>query len=195
MIKLLRKYISEKSTGKTVLSLFILTNLVYAFMLFITIPKVMEFADGMKLLDMMPGGYDIEYVNTLLNTLGNKGRQVYLYNQIPADMFYPGLFGITYCLLFVYFLKKVRHQKSSFFYFCFLPIFAGIADYIENIGIITLLKEYPDYSEETVAITNTFSLFKSTTTTFYFFALVVLLIILLIKYISKAKKSSSANIY
>jgi len=191
MIKLLQKYICEISTGKTVLSLFILTNLVYVFMLMVTIPKVMEFADGMKLLDMMPGGYDIEYVNNLFNALGEKGRHTYLYNQIPADMFYPGLFAITYCLLFTYFLKKTKRQESSFFYFSFLPIIAGISDYVENIGIITMLKQYPDYSDETVAITNTFSMLKSTTTAFFFFALLVTLIIVFVSYILKDKKIKS----
>ena len=57
-------------------------------MLTITIPKVMSFAGGMKLLDMMPLGYNSEYVNSLFNNLGKKGREVYLLNQIPIDMIY-----------------------------------------------------------------------------------------------------------
>jgi hypothetical protein len=162
-------------------------------MLLVTIPKVMEFADGMKLLDMMPAGYDIEYVNNLFNILGEKGRQTYLYNQIPSDMFYPGLFAITYCFLFAYLLKKINRHDSSFFYFSFLPLIAGISDYAENIGIITMLKQYPDYSDETVAITNTFSMLKSATTTFYFFALIIVLIILGVNFIKNKKAGPAAN--
>ena len=32
----------------------------------VTIPKTMEFSNGMKLLDMIPTGYDWNYVNELL---------------------------------------------------------------------------------------------------------------------------------
>ena len=177
MIKLLQEIIYRESKGKTVLILFILTNLVYVFMLAVTIPKVTEFAGGMKLLDMMPAGYDTQYVNSLFSALGVEGRFAYLYSQLPVDMIYPLLFGISYCFLFAWFLKKTNNHESSFFYLCFLPVIAGISDYIENFGIITLLKNYPNYSQDTVSITNTFSLLKSTTTTLYFLALIILLIV------------------
>ena len=62
----------------------------------------------MKLLDMMPTGYDWNYVNELFNTLGENGRKIYLTKQIPMDMFYPLLFGLSYCLIFAYFLKKLE---------------------------------------------------------------------------------------
>lgn len=94
----LKKIINNNLAGTKVLVLFALTNIVYAFMLIITIPKTMRFSNGMKLLVMMPTGYDFEYINTLFDTLGEKGREVYLYNQIPVDMIYPFLFGISYCL-------------------------------------------------------------------------------------------------
>jgi len=84
MINKMIQFITKHLNGKKVLFLFLLTNLVYAFMLIITIPKTMQFSNGMKLLDMMPMGYNSEYVNTLFNTLGEKGREVYLLNQIPS---------------------------------------------------------------------------------------------------------------
>lgn len=177
MIKLLQEFIYRISKGKTVLILFILTNIVYVFMLVVTIPKVMEFAGGMKLLDMMPAGYDAEYVNRLFSALGAEGRFAYLHNQLPVDMIYPLLFGISYCLLFAWFLRRTKLHESSFFYLCFLPLIAGISDYIENFGIITLLKNFPNYSQETVSITNTFSLLKSTTSTLFFLALIIVMIV------------------
>jgi hypothetical protein len=186
MVKLLREFIYRHSNGKTVLMLFILTSLVFVFMWTVTIPKVMGFSSGMKLLDLMHAGYDAEYVITMFETLGANGRHAYLYNQIPADMFYPGLFGITYCLLFVWFLKKINHHESPLFYFSLLPLISGISDYIENIGIITMLKQYPDISEETVSVASTFSTFKSASATFYFFALIVVILMFIVQSI-KAK--------
>ena len=103
MRALLRKHLH----GKKVLILLVLTNLLYGFMILITIPKVMQYTQGMKIFDMMPTGYDAEYAKTLLDTLGTAGRNTYLYSQIPADLIYPGLFGISYCILIAYFLKSV----------------------------------------------------------------------------------------
>ncbi|MEP1982666.1 MAG: hypothetical protein ABJJ07_03315, partial [Maribacter dokdonensis] len=83
------KQLEKQRSGKKVLVLFLLTNIVYAYMLLVTIPATMTFSNGLQLLDMMPAGYDLEYVNTLLQTLGNTGRQMYLTKQIPVDMIYP----------------------------------------------------------------------------------------------------------
>jgi hypothetical protein len=184
-MNLFLKILEKNTLGKKVLGLFILTNVVYLFMLLVTIPKTMEFSNGMKLLDMLPTGYNQDYVNELFRTLGQNGREIYLTNQIPVDMIYPLLFGLTYSLLLAYFLKKLNKLKSPFTYLCLLPIIAGIADYLENIGIITMLKSYPNFTETTVNATNTFSVVKSTSTSIFFIALIAILIILGIKFIKK----------
>ncbi|MGB5482128.1 MAG: hypothetical protein WBM91_13690 [Eudoraea sp.] len=177
----LRKIISENLTGKKVAFLFLLTNLVYAFMLFVTIPKTVAYSGGMKLLDMMPQGYNSEYVNELFNKLGEEGRGVYLFNQIPVDMIYPFLFGITYSLLIAYFLKKLDKLNTPFFYLCLVPLIAGIADYLENIGIITMLNDYPDLSITQISTTNFFTLIKSLSTTLFFLILIVIIIVVGVK--------------
>jgi len=166
----IKEIINKHLAGKKVLFLFVLTNIIYSIMLLVTIPKTMLFSNGMKLLDMMPAGYDSVYVNTLFETLGVKGRAVYLYNQIPIDMIYPFLFGISYCLLIAYFLKKLDKLNTPFFYLCLLPIIAGIADYLENFGIIYMLNNYPNLSQFSIDATNIFSILKSMTTTIYFIA-------------------------
>lgn len=181
----MNKIIEKNISGKKVLGLFILTNLVYAFMLTVTIPDTMAFSNGMKLLDMMPTGYDFNYVNKLFSTLGKKGREAYLTNQIPIDMIYPLLFGISYCLLMAYFLKKINKHKTPFIYLSLLPIIAGIADYIENIGFITMLNNYPDFTETTVKVTSMFSVVKSISTSIFFLTLVVILLLFGIKLLKK----------
>ncbi len=193
MIKLLKDIIYWYSNGKNVLILFIITNIVYVFMLTVTIHKVTELAGGLKIPDMMPSGYDAGYIKTLFAALGENGRNVYLYNQIPVDMIYPFFFGIGYCLLFVYLLKKLNRENSLFFYICFLPLIAAICDYIENIGIIKMLFEYPSVSSATVEITNTFSMVKSSTTTIFFVALVIELIVFGIYYLTLRKAAVSSN--
>jgi hypothetical protein len=179
------KFLEKNTSGKKILGLFILTNVVYLFMLFVTIPKTMGISNGMKLLDMLPTGYNRDYVNELFRTLGENGREIYLTNQLPVDMIYPLLFGLTYSLLLAYFLKKLNKLKSPFTYLCLLPIIAGIADYLENIGIITMLNSYPELTETTVNATNTFSVIKSTSTSIFFIAVILIFIILGIKFVKK----------
>ena len=161
--------------------LFLLTNLVFVLMLKVTIPMLSSFAKGMKTLDMMPLGYDSEYINTLFDALGERGRNVYLYYQIPIDMIYPFLFGLSYCLLIAYFLKKLHKLNTPYIYLCFLPVIAGIADYAENLGIITMLSNYPELTQFSMTATNIFSIVKSMTTTVYFAALISTLLLLGIK--------------
>ena len=189
-MKRLTKFINGNISGKKVVGLFLLTNIVYVFMLTVTIPKTMGFSNGMKLLDMMPLGYDWNYVSELFKSLGEIGRKTYLTNQLPVDMIYPLLFGLSYCLLLGYFLKKLNKLNTPYIYLCFLPIIAGIADYLENFGIITLLKSYPDLTETAVKITNAFSIIKSISTSMFFMVLIIILVILGIKTISKTKMSA-----
>lgn len=149
---------------------------VYVFMLTVTIPQVMSFSGGMKLLDMMPAGYNSDYINTLLSALGEQGRRAYLCNQIPADMIYPLLFGVSNCLVISYFLNKLDKLDSPLFYLCFLPLLAGMFDYFENIGIIFMLKTFPGNSNLLMQATNLFSLSKSIFTSAYFIILIITLI-------------------
>jgi len=186
-MRILTKFIENKNSGKIILGLFILTNIIYIYMLMVTIPKTMEFSNGMKLLDMMPTGYDWNYVNELFNTLGENGRNTYLTNQLPVDMFYPFFFGLSYSLIIAYFLKKLKKLSTSLIYLCVLPIIAGIADYLENFGIIKMLNNYPDLTEATVKTTNIFSVLKSTATSIFFIALIVILILLGIKSLKRNK--------
>ena len=61
---------------------------------------------------------------------------------------------------------------------------------MENIGIITMLKNYPELKETTVYTTNIFSVIKSMSTRIFFIALIVALITLGIKVLNR---KTSAN--
>jgi len=121
---------------------------------------VNRFSGGMKLLDLSSSGYTSEYVNSLLSTLGEEGRHAYLFNQIPVDMIYPLLSGVTYCLLIAYFLNKLGKFNSVLFYSCLLPLFSGFFDYLENIGIISILNSYPDNPNLLTQTTSVFTVLK-----------------------------------
>ncbi len=184
-MKTTEERIRQHIQGKKVLLLFALTTMVYLTMVLITIPQVMAYGSEMRLLDMMLLGYDIAYVNDLFDALGSKGREAYLHMQIPLDMIYPALFAISYCLVLGFFLNKLDKLKTSLVYLCLLPFVAGAMDYAENIGIISMLKAYPEISNSAVTITSYFSILKSMATTLYFVILIGALVILGIKTLRK----------
>ncbi len=190
MIDSLKKLIYTFSNGKTVLIYFILSSVLYLLMMTFTIPKLSGIANGMKILDMLPEGYDKQYVDSLFAALGESGRHAYIYNHIPLDLVFPALFGLGYCFLFAFLLKKLNKISSPIFYFSLLPLIAALSDYIENIGIITMIIQYPNYSADTVTITSTFSFLKSSTTIIYFVALTLVLIAFGIQYV-KNKRSET----
>ena len=102
-------------------------------------------------------------------------------------MIYPFLFGISYCLVLAYFLQKLDKLKGYFFYLCLLPVAAGIFDYLENIGIITMLINYPDLPKSLIATTNVFTIFKSVLTTIYFVVLIIVFIAVVVRYFKEKK--------
>jgi len=187
----LKQLAIKYTTGKTTLIFFIAANIIYIIMLSITIPKLTSISGDLKILDMLPMGYDVAYVKTLFETLGDEGRNYYLFRQLPLDMIYPALFAISYFMIMVYFLKKLKRLDTSYFYLCLLPLIAGIADYLENFGIIMLLKSHPNITKTLVTATSTFSMIKSTSTTLYFIGLTVVLIVLAYKKIFRKEPSQS----
>lgn len=176
----MKRLISGYLKGKVIIPLFIAAGIIYTIMLTITIPKVMDLSGGMKIPDMMPAGYNASYVNGLMAALGQEGRYAYLFNQIPLDMVYPALFGISLCLIMAYFLKRLK-KTDGLLSISILPLFSGLFDYCENIGLIIILKTYPGNPDILSEITNVFSILKSTTTTISFVILIIIIIIFLFR--------------
>jgi hypothetical protein len=149
------------------------TIIVYVAMLSYTIPRVEKYANGMKLFDLSPGGYSYEYAKELLTKLGESGRDLYLYNQLPLDFLYPGLFAISCSLLLSWLFLKIKDPSSRLFYFCFVPVAVGVFDYIENILIIGLISGYPDISPGQVELSSLVTIAKSVLTTLFFIVLLI----------------------
>lgn len=184
-----KKYITKYSTGRILISLLIMTWIVFGYMIAFSIPQIMEYADGMELLDLKPLGYSHNYVQVLFEKLGNEGRHLYLTYQIPIDMIYPILFALCYSILTVYLFDKIKSSEKLIFVFSLIPVIAGMFDYLENIGIIIMLKSYPDISSGMSLTTSIFSIGKSSFTTVFWLLLIYALLILSIKYFKNTQKN------
>ncbi|PSR14669.1 MAG: hypothetical protein DA408_17330 [Bacteroidetes bacterium] len=176
-MKKIREIIQGNIGGRQVLVFFLLAMVFYGAMLFITVPATMAFSDGLQLLDMRPGGYTPADVEVLFGTLGVKGRDVYLLKQLPLNLVYPFLFGVCFTLVMAYFLNKLQQLHTSLFLLCYLPLAAAAADYLENIGIITLLNTYPNLSVPVIRATSFFTVVKSGLVLVFFIALFITMLI------------------
>ena len=178
--------IQQYATGRLVLLLFGLTMGIYAVMLLYSIPAVVSAAPDMKLFDMSPAGYSPGYAARLLEAIGPEGRSHYLSIQLPLDFVYPGLFALTYTLLMVWLFRKSFDDNSKIFYLSLVPIFAGLFDYLENIGIIAMLRTFPEVSPQVVKMASMFTILKSGFTIIFYILLIAGLIFLAVGKIKKA---------
>jgi hypothetical protein len=187
-MKILVTYFQKYASGRVVLVTFVLTMGMYLLMLLYTIPKVESFAPGIPLFDLSPFGYSYQHASSLLAVLGEEGRSVYLYQQLPADFIYPGLFAISYSLLLTWLFAKGFNKESKIFYLAAVPVLGGLFDYLENISIITMIKSFPNLSQELVGIASTFTLLKSIFTTGFFLLLFVGIFAFLVSRIKQIAK-------
>ena len=187
-LQLMRNLIYKQITnGKNIFSLLVITNIIYLTMIIYTIPKVMVYSNGLQIIDLMPIGYNHEYVVLLLTTLGEKGRAAYLFTQIPLDLLYPLFHAISYCLLLSYIFKKLNKIEGGAFYLSVIPLFSGFCDYVENFGVIMMLNSFPNNPPLLTQVTSFFSILKSGATTIYFFILIYFSMELLLKKYLKNK--------
>ena len=163
--------IQKTATGRTTLIFLTPAMAVYSLMLLYTIPQVERYAQGMKLFDLSPTGYSYEYALELLGALDLNGRSLYLYRQLPLDFIYPLLFSVSCCFVLSWLFAKSLTPNSKLFYLCFVPVAAGLFDYLENIAIINMLTTYPHVTEHQVAIASVFTVLKSGLTTAFFLSL------------------------
>ena len=164
--------IINAASGRNVLIFLVPSLAVYSVMLFYTIPGVQSYAPEMKVFDLLPGGYSYDYAMKLLSSLGDEGRKEYLYTQLLLDFIYPALFAISSCLLLAWLFSKRNDKGSSIFYFCFVPVIAGIFDYLENMQIVLMILNYPDVSKLQVVLSSVSTVAKSGLTTVFFLLLI-----------------------
>jgi hypothetical protein len=129
-------------------------------------------------------GFENSYVQRLLNYLGKKGRNAYLYSTLFVDIPYLIIYGFTYAFLIAYFAKKKRKDSSYWNYLILLPLLISFFDLLENIGIVYLLKHPFSYQEKWIPFISLANQMK------WIFAGLTLSGFLLLLLYKKPKKSS-----
>lgn len=149
------------------------SQIVYFTMLIVTIPAIQDKANGMKIFDLMAAGYSPQYVASFLESIGEKGRNIYLMNQIPLDLLNPGLMAVTGAIIITLFSKKINHRLGVII---FIPIFGAVFDYLENAMVAVMLISFPNVPTSIVMISSIFTILKMVLDTLYLVLLMVLFV-------------------
>ena len=114
--------------------------------------------------DLRPTGYSQAEAASLLEALGEAGRQYYLTWQIPLDTLYPALLALT--LISTLRWRAARFGPTLITRFGGpVAVMAAAFDYLENIGIVVMLSSEAGSHPTLIQAASTATLLKSTFTT------------------------------
>lgn len=116
--------------------------------------------------------YTAEEVAVFFQGLGVEGRALYYFVSSKIDMVYPIIYGSLFFLIIVTLAKRLKHPK--WIWLSIAVILAPLFDYLENISIQNLLKNYPNITESNVTFAANMTAGK------WFFVLLTLIAIIVL---------------
>lgn len=178
MNKFFNTIISKISWKKAIL----FTMLFFAFFILINysgvgVKGLLDISSGSNILDF-EFGFNYGKAHKILAALGDEGRTFYLTKIMPLDFPFPFTYMLFYLGWIALLLKHLRPRKQ-YKYLLFMPILAMLFDWVENIGIITMLLYYPNIPSWAVLLASIFGMLK-TIFTIGSIAIIGILFILLI---------------
>ncbi|MEK4326076.1 hypothetical protein MKX70_09470 [Paenibacillus sp. FSL R7-0312] len=176
----------ETVTFKLWLLFLLMSQSIYAIMQSYSIPRICQEAGGLLIFDMNPLGYTYEYAHKFLSQLSEEGYTLYLHVQLPLDILFPILNGLTGLSTFILLLRlynKVKNTSASSIYSSFskaalaLPLVAMLFDYLENIMIFMMLSYKAAVPIILVYAASTFTIIKSISTLVFYIVVIAILLV------------------
>jgi len=148
MFNLLTKF----AKGKYLLLFFVILILFELLFMKVLTPRFLEFSGGVQLLDTTLF-YSPEQAQTMVADYGSAGRSYYNYIQL-ADLFFPVVYALLLALSITKLISSNNLRQSHWRWVALIPLIAGVCDWLENIGIFTMLRLYPRDFGIVATITN-----------------------------------------
>lgn len=142
-----------------------------------------EYARGNIILDNTFFFYTAGYVNQLFAAYGGAGRSLYLGHLLVFDFIYPALFFVTNATSLIWLLNYLMPAAKLTRRIHLLPLAPALLDYLENIGILTMLASYPNLPAGIVSATALVTIVKISLVNILFPLIVVLVAGALVKFI------------
>jgi hypothetical protein len=163
--------------GRMILLTSALATVVYLGMVFGTLTELERIA-GKRPFDLRPAGYSFDDAAAFIAALGEEGRHLYLWRQIPLDTVYPALLALWSAGAIRWFSKGSPPAPKRWFHAAAsLAFAAALFDYLENILIVWMLNTAPDLNPAIVTAASLATLAKSGFTTVVFTAIVLSMIV------------------
>ncbi|KIC62190.1 hypothetical protein RM51_13560 [Chryseobacterium taiwanense] len=158
---------------------------IFSVMTFFIIPNLQQQIGGGELLDTKFNRYNLIDVSILMEQLGEAGRSTYLYLELFADIPFIIFYVITFTIFIIRLLVKNKIKSQILFFIAFLPLLAGIFDFLEDTSIINMLLSYPIISSKTICFSSSTTILKGYFLTLTIITLFLNFIIFLLKKIKR----------
>lgn len=110
-------------------------------------------------------------IQSMIEAYGEAGRATYRTVELTADILYPIIYTLFFCLLLSWLLQRAFANGSRLRLLNVVPVGGWLFDLLENIGIVTMLSSYPSSSALVTWMTILFTIVK------WAFALITLVLI------------------
>jgi hypothetical protein len=125
------------------------------------VAQLKEITGGVGILDLEVL-YTPEQAYALLSAMGEAGRLFDLTHIVPLDLVFPFVYSLFDAVLITWLLHRWLPEESRWHRLNVIPIIGGICDYLENIGIITMLLAWPAQLPDIARFTMAAGFFKFT---------------------------------
>lgn len=129
-----------------------ISSVIITILFFVTVYLINGRPFGMMKLQDITGGvnipdmeftYSVGSLYSLLEALGEAGRNFYLTSIIPLDFIFPACYGLFLAILLSYIIRKTDLYETGWRYVVILPVIGALMDYAENFLFLTILLHYP----------------------------------------------------
>jgi len=125
------------------------------------VEQLKDFTGGVGLLDMELL-YTPDQAYAIFTGMGEAGRAFDLTRIVPLDFVFPFMYTLFYAVTITWLLRKWLSAGSRWHRLNVIPLVGGLADYMENLGIITMLVAWPSRLPDIARFTMVAGLVKFT---------------------------------
>lgn len=145
---------------------------------------LLQITNGANILDF-EFGYSAFEAHNMLTALGEQGRSFYLTRIIPIDFPFPFAYMLCYAGWIAFLIKNtVPNSKAN--YLLAIPVLTMLCDWIENIGIIAMLRNYPSLPSWAVTTASVSGILK----TIFNVSIIAIILILAVIFVIRRKRKA-----
>ena len=133
---------------------------------------ILDTGGGANLLDNRASGYSPEAAYDMISAYGSQGIKYHLMLAV-ADVFFPPTLAFFLLLAITYFYAPFFQSRPLTRWLIVLPIVYLASDYLENVGIVTMLLSFPTRMSGMARLANFMFMSKNLSSTI---AIVVILV-------------------